>query len=141
MRLKTSLLVALCASFLLPACSGVYEYDEATGTVGAPVVGSSSAPASGSVANSTQGSYSTTTTTTAVKTDAGSKADDAIYQQRGMEISSITSRMADTLQQNMFYHLLPDAPVDRTATADNVKIVTMPSPRLWTLIPTKILAI
>lgn len=126
MRLKTSLLVALCASFLLPACSGVYEYDEATGTVGAPVVGSSSAPASGSVANSTQGSYSTTTTTTAVKTDAGSKADDAIYQQRGMEISSITSRMADTLQQNMFYHLLPDAPVDRTATADNVKIVTMP---------------
>lgn len=121
MRLKTSLLVALCASFLLPACSGVYEYDEATGTVGAPVAGSSSASAPSSA--STLGGVQSTSVS---HVNAGSKNDEAVYQQRGMEISAITSRMADALQQNMFYQLLPDAPVDRTASADNVKIVTMP---------------
>lgn len=114
MRLKTSLLVALCASFLLPACGNVYEYDEETGTVGAQVTGVSR-------------SYSSATTNSAqTNVSAGSKSSQAIYKQRGMEISSIASRMADGLQQNMFYYLLPDAPLDRTSKADNVKIVTMP---------------
>lgn len=112
MRLKTSLLVALCASFLLPACSNVYEYDEETGTVGAQVAGASR-------------SYSSATSAQ-TRVSAGSKSSQAVYRQRGMEISSITSRMADGLQQNMFYYLLPDAPLDRTSKADNVKIVTMP---------------
>lgn len=54
------------------------------------------------------------------------QSDSAVYMQKGMEISSITSRMADSLQQNMFYYLLPDAPIDRSSVNGNVKIVTMP---------------
>lgn len=54
------------------------------------------------------------------------QVDLSVYQQRGMEISSVTARMADTLQQNMFYYLLPDAPIDRSSADGNVKIVTMP---------------
>ena len=126
MQFKTSLLVALFASFLLPACSGVYEYDEETGTVGAPVFGfcSSTSPAS----TSTPAPAATTTNISAQPSVSTSShaTDAAVYRQRGMEISAITSRMADTLQQNMFYYLLPDAPVDRTANTGDVKIVTMP---------------
>lgn len=49
-----------------------------------------------------------------------------IYQQRGMEISAITARMAAEMQKNMFYYLLPNAPVDRSSVNGDVKIVTMP---------------
>ena len=123
MQFKTSLLVALLASFLLPACSGVYEYDEETGTVGAPVFGSSSSASPASTPTTTP--TSTTSAQNSVSTSSHAN-DAAVYRQRGMEISAITSRMADTLQQNMFYYLLPDAPVDRTANTGDVKIVTMP---------------
>lgn len=57
---------------------------------------------------------------------ANTQKNSAVYRQSGMEISAITSRMADALQQNMFYHLLPEAPVDRSSATGSVKIVTMP---------------
>ncbi|MCK0539592.1 FlgO family outer membrane protein [Anaerobiospirillum sp. NML02-A-032] len=94
MQLKKTLLVSLCASLLLSACS-LPTYEENNG---------SSARIEG-VNNPTE---------------------TTVYQQAGMEISSITARMADQLQQNMFYHLLPNAPVDRSSVTGDVKIVTMP---------------
>ncbi len=113
MHVKTSLLVALsaCASFLLPACSSSYDYEEY------PNDGSSSSYETS--ANANMG-------TTARAEGVNTNSNNAVYMQQGMEVSAITARMADTLQQNMFYHLLPDAPVDRTSASGNVKIVTMP---------------
>lgn len=97
---KTSLLVALCASFLLPACmmtDGVPDSQEQQST---PV-------------NNAQ--------------IAGSHAfNKAVYSKSGMEISAISSRMADDLQNNLFYYLLPQAPSEYVSGKGSVKIVTMP---------------
>lgn len=94
MQFKTSLLVALCASLLLPACNSINNQ----------VNNGSTARIEG----------------------VNNPSDNSIYQQRGMEISSITARMADQMQQNMFYYLLPNAPIDRSSVNGDVKIVTMP---------------
>lgn len=95
MQLKTSsLLVALCASLLLPACTSTNTQDNNGST--ARIEG------------------------------VNHPSDSSVYQQRGMEISAITARMADQMQQNMFYYLLPNAPVDRSSVNGDVKIVTMP---------------
>ena len=104
MHVKTSLLVALCASLLLPAC--------------------------------TTGGVTRTTSPMAQVEGAHTQGDSSVYMQRGMEMSTITSRMADTLQQNMFYYLLPDAPIDRSSANGNVKIVTMPRLALTAFVDT-----
>lgn len=94
MQFKTSLLVAFCASLLLPACTSINE----------------------------QANHGSTARIEGVN----HPTDSSVYQQKGMEISSITARMADQMQQNMFYYLLPNAPVDRSSVNGDVKIVTMP---------------
>lgn len=104
MHVKTSLLVALCASLLLPACTST--------------------------------STNSNVSTMAQVEGAHTQGDSSVYMQRGMEMSAIASRMADTLQQNMFYYLLPDAPIDRSSANGNVKIVTMPRLALTAFVDT-----
>ena len=104
MHVKTSLLVALCASLLLPACT------------------STNVNRNSGMAAQVEGAHT--------------QGDSSVYMQRGMEMSTIASRMADTLQQNMFYYLLPDAPIDRSSANGNVKIVTMPRLALTAFVDT-----
>lgn len=96
MQFKSSLLVALCASLLLPGCVAVSNNQ-------------SNIPSNARI----QGVSSV-------------QSDKSVYQQKGMEISAVTSRMATTMQEHMLHYLLPYAPVDRTSEKGDVKIVTMP---------------
>lgn len=96
---KTSMLVALCASFLLPACTlndtaPVSEQQQSV-NANAQIAGSH-------------------------------EFDRDVYNKSGMEVSAISSRIADDLQQNLFYYLLPDAPSEFVSGKGSVKIVTMP---------------
>lgn len=100
---KTSMLVALCASFLLPACAlndFVPVDDEPQSTT---AIQSANAQIAGS-----------------------HEFNRTVYSKTGMEISAISSRMADDLQQNLFYYLLPNAPTEYVSGKGSVKIVTMP---------------
>ena len=105
MRWITSVLVALCTSVLLSACANTTSNAQ-----------------NQSVRTGTQNTAATNARIEGVHP----QNDALVYHQQGMEMSSITSRMADTLQQNMFYYLLPEAPIDRSSAQGNVKIVTMP---------------
>lgn len=98
---KTSLFVALCASVLLPACT-------MTDTVSSSSQEQMSAPVSNA------------------QIAGKHEFNQSVYSKSGMEISAISSKMADDLQSNLFYYLLPDAPTEYVAGKGSVKIVTMP---------------
>lgn len=99
MQFKSSLLVALCASLLLPGC----------------VMLNNTSSESNIPANARIQGVSTTQSNNS-----------SVYHQKGMEISAVTARMATTMQEHMLHYLLPYAPVDRTSETGDVKIVTMP---------------
>lgn len=102
MQLKTSLLVAFCAGLLLPACNSTSSVYDA----GLP-------------------HFSYSSQTGDINKAHRSTVLPGLYEQQGMEISKVVYDMADTLQKNVFYYFLPDAPY-RDPVLNRVKIVTMP---------------